>query len=125
MDRVLIALIAYAAACLVHHAHNAHFLHDYPNMPAWLSPAGVYLAWLLATALGAAGYVLLRSRHRALGLAALLAYAVYGIDAFAHYLVAPLSAHSLAMNATIWLEAGMALALLWTVFSSRSARSSH
>ena len=110
MDRILIALIAYAAACLVHHAHNAHFLDAYPNMPAWLSPAGVYLAWLLATAVGAAGYALVRSGYRALGITGL---------------VAPLSAHSLAMNATIWLEAGMALALLWTVLSSRSARSSH
>ena len=114
--------MAYALACLVHHAHNAHFLDTYPNMPAWLTPAGVYLAWLLATLVGAAGYVLVRSGYRALGMTALVAYGVYGIDALVHYLVAPLSAHSVAMNATIWLEAGMALVLLWTAFSSRSAR---
>ena len=99
-------LVMYAAASLVHHAHNAHFLDHYPNMPAWLSPAGVYLAWLLATAVGAAGYVLLRRNHRLLG--------------------APFSAHTLAMHATIAMEATAAALLLatlsWTGFSSRSAR---
>jgi len=119
-------LVMYAAASLVHHAHNAHFLDHYPNMPAWLSPAGVYLAWLLATAVGAAGYVLLRRNHRLLGTAALFSYGVYGLDALVHYLIAPFSAHTLAMHATIAMEATAAALLLatlsWTGFSSRSAR---
>jgi len=126
MGRLAVALIAYAAAALAHHAHNAHFLDHYPNMPAWLSPAGVYLAWLLATAVGAAGYVLLRGNHRALGMAALFCYGVYGLDALLHYLVAPFSAHTPAMHATIAMEAATAAVLLatlaWIGFSSRSAR---
>jgi len=38
-DALLPALAAYAAASLFHHVHNAEFLDQYPNMPAWLSPA--------------------------------------------------------------------------------------
>ena len=127
MDRLLrAALTLCVAAMLAHHAHNAHFLGQYPGMPAWLSPAGVYLAWLLATTAGLAGYFLLRAGHRAIGFGALFAYAVYGLDALVHYLVAPVSAHSTGMNVTIWMEAAAASLLLitlaWTAFSSHSAR---
>ena len=31
---LLLLVLAYAAASLFHHAHNAAFLNDYPNMPA-------------------------------------------------------------------------------------------
>ena len=121
-----LAVVACAAATLIHHAHNAHFLGDYPNLPAWLSPAWVYLAWLLATGLGITGYLLLRRRYRATGFAALFLYGLYGLDGLVHYLFAPPSAHTFAMNATIWAEAATASLLLgmlaWTAFSSRSAR---
>jgi hypothetical protein len=40
---LLIFLVAYAIASLVHYSHNAEFLGDYPNMPAWLSRAQVYV----------------------------------------------------------------------------------
>jgi hypothetical protein len=79
MPRVLLAcLLAYAAASLFHHLHNAAFLDQYPNLPAWLSPM-----WALA-----------------------------------HYLVAPVSAHTLAMNLSIWLEAAAAAGLLFVAVSS-------
>jgi hypothetical protein len=53
--RLLTLALAYAAASLFHHVHNAAFLGDYPNMPAWLTPAGVYAAWLGVTAVGIVG----------------------------------------------------------------------
>jgi hypothetical protein len=99
------ALTAYAAASLFHHAHNAEFLDQYPHMPAWLSPAGVYAAWLVATAIGLIGYWL---RRRGL----VIAYACYGLFALAHYALAPVSAHTLVMNLSIWLEAATAAVLL-------------
>lgn len=43
-DGLLIALLASVLANLLHHSHNAEYLELYPNMPAWLSPAGVYAA---------------------------------------------------------------------------------
>jgi len=113
MPRVLPAcLLAYAAASLFHHVHNAAFLDQYPNMPAWLSPMWVHLAWLGTTAIGFGGYVLLRRGCRISGIALLIVYGCYGLDALAHYLVAPVSAHTLAMNISIGLEAATAVAVL-------------
>lgn len=96
MDRLLRAtLTVYALATFAHHAHNAHFLDQYPGMPAWLSPAGV------------GGSIVLRTGH---------------------YLVAPVSAQSAGMNATIRMEVAagslLLIILAWTAFSSRSARPS-
>jgi hypothetical protein len=107
-----LALIAVAAATLFHHVHNAEFLRDYPNLPAWLSRPGVYAAWLIATAIGVIGY---RLRHRGL----LVLYACYGLDGLAHYALAPMSAHTPMMNITIWLEAAAAAALLIVLFRRR------
>jgi len=101
-------LFAYAAASLVHHVHNAEFLADYPNMPAWITRPAVYAAWLCETMLGVAGYLILRRGHLAVGLGLIAVYAALGFDAFAHYALAPAAAHTAAMNATIWLEAAAA-----------------
>ena len=116
MDARLLALLACVAATLLHHVHNAEFLDQYPGMPAWLSPMGVYAAWSAATATGIAGYALLRGGYRIVGLVLLIGYGCYGLDGLAHYALAPASAHSLAMNLTIWLEAVTAAALLIIVF---------
>jgi uncharacterized membrane protein YphA (DoxX/SURF4 family) len=102
---LLVCLLACIAATLIHHVHNAEHLHDYPNLPQWLSRAGVYAAWLIATAIGLIGY---RLRHRAL----LILYACYCLDGLAHYALAPISAHTTMMNVTIWLEAAAGAALL-------------
>jgi len=109
---VFACLLAYAAASLLHHVHNAEFLQDYPNLPATLSRGQVYAAWLVEAALGAAGWMLVRLNYRKTGLAAIGIYAVIGFSGLAHYYVAPVSAHTLAMNATIWLEAFTASLLL-------------
>jgi hypothetical protein len=108
----LIALVlAHAAASLLHFVHNAAFLGDYPNMPAWISPAGIYGAWLAEAAIGALG-VLLCWRGRSAGLVLIAVYALLGLGGLDHYTLAPVSAHTVAMNATIWLETWTALALL-------------
>ncbi|HET9447345.1 MAG TPA: hypothetical protein VFO35_13850, partial [Steroidobacteraceae bacterium] len=65
---LLVLVLVHAAASLVHFAHNATFLEDYPNMPTWLTPAGVYAAWLGQAAIAAVG-VLLLLRDRLIGLA--------------------------------------------------------
>lgn len=105
-DRPLPALVlAYAAASLFHHAHNAAYLNDYPGIPAWLTPAGVHVAWLATTAVGAAGYLLLRSGFRVAGLGTIALYGVLGLYGLAHYGVAPASAHTSTMHLTIWFEA--------------------
>lgn len=111
MRYVAAALIAAAAATFFHHAHNAEFVADYPNMPASLSRASVYGAWLIATLVGVAGYLLLQ-RHRRAGIALLALYGCYALDGLVHYALAPMAAHTAAMNASIWLEAAAGAALL-------------
>ena len=108
------------AATLAHHVHNTVFLADYPNLPPSVTPLTVMLAWLAATALGTAGYVLFRRDRVFLGCALLGVYGIYGLDALLHYILAPPSAHSIGMNATILFEGlsgalvlAAALAALW------------
>lgn len=102
----------YCATSFLHFAHNAEFLADYPNLPAWLSRSQVYLAWLCITALGVVGYLLYRRGRRIAGLAVLALYAAIGFDGLLHYGRAPFAAHTAMMNLTIWSEVVTAALLL-------------
>lgn len=112
---LLLFLLAYAAASLFHHVHNAEFLPEYPNLPDWLSRAQVYAAWLGVTAIGVVGYLLIRWRQQLAGLIVLAVYALFGFDGLAHYTVARMSEHTLTMNLSIWSEVVTAGVLLAAV----------
>ena len=113
MSRVLPALLLlYGVASLVHFAHNAEFLTDYPNLPTWLTRAQVYAVWLGITAVGVLGYVLARAKYPRVGLSLLTVYAALGLDGLAHYTRAPFTAHTAAMNFTILFEVGAATLVL-------------
>ncbi len=109
---LLIALAVYCLASLAHFAHNAEFLADYPNLPAWFTRSKVYLAWVAVTAVGALGTILFILRLRLIGLLTIAAYATLGFAGLDHYWVAPVSAHSMGMNVTIWFEVAAAGVLL-------------
>jgi hypothetical protein len=112
-NRTLLALVlVHAVASLVHFVHNATFLADYPNMPEWITPGGVYAVWLGEAAIGALGVILFLRGRTMIGLALIAIYAVLGFGGFDHYTLASMSAHTLAMNATIWLEAATGILLL-------------
>ena len=103
--RVLVGLLfAFAAASLVHFTHNAEFLADYPNLPESWAPSHVYLAWVGMTAVGMVGWILLARGRVLVGLLTLAIYATLGLDSLGHYVLAPLSAHTAGMNATILAE---------------------
>ena len=72
-------LLLYAGASFVHFAHNAEYLSDYPNLPAWLTRLQVYRVWLGITAVGVLGYCLFRV-SRWPGLVILALYAAVGFD---------------------------------------------
>jgi hypothetical protein len=112
---VTVALVLYTGASLLHFAHNARFLDAYPNLPDWITEARVWGSWLALAALGLCGYLLWRTRFRSVGLLVLAVYAAFGFDGLAHYAVAPISAHTTAMNLTIGLEVVAAAALLIAV----------
>jgi hypothetical protein len=108
-------LLVYAAASLLHFAHNAELLAEYPNLPSWLTRGQVYAAWVCVTATGLVGYLLYRTGGVWSGLALLAVYAALGLDGLLHYSRAPVAAHSPAMNLTIWFEAIAATLTLFAI----------
>ena len=120
-------LLLYCATSLLHFVHNAKYLADYPNLPAWISRASVYGVWGGILMIGLGGYLLYRRGHLLIGLTLLALYTALGFDGLLHYGRAPMAAHTLAMNLTIWTEvaaAAVALAaVLWLAFQcARVAR---
>jgi hypothetical protein len=69
----------------------------------------------VTSAIGLAGYYWACTGRRLLGFGAMGLYAAYGLLAFTHYTLAPMSAHTLVQNATILGEGLTALLLLGTV----------
>jgi hypothetical protein len=121
-DAALLPLmIVYGAASLLHFMHNAVYLRDYPSLPAWLTAGGVVAAWLLVAGVGVLGYLLYSRISRVAGLIVIAAYAVLGFGGLDHYTVAPVAAHTVAMNLTILLEVATAAVLL--IFVARCALS--
>lgn len=116
-DRTLIGalLLLYVAASLLHFVHNAEYLADYPNLPAWLTRSDVYLVWIGQAAVGVGGYTLYRMGWQLPGLLLIGLYAALGFDGLLHYTRAPLAAHTAAMNFTIWFEVVAAALLLIAV----------
>jgi hypothetical protein len=109
---------AYCIASLAHFVHNAEYLAQYPNLPPWLSRSKVYAAWLEITAVGVLGLAFIRGRYAVPGLVLLAAYAAFGFDGLGHYALAPVSAHTPAMNLSIGLEVAAAAALLFVALRS-------
>ncbi len=114
-DHIPKLMLVYTAASLLHFVHNATYLHEYPNMPAWLTSLGVYAVWCGVATVGALGYWVYRRVHRLIGLALIAVYAVLGFAGLDHYVVAPVAAHSWAMHLTIAIEVAAAAVLLIAV----------
>lgn len=123
-DYVVLCTLAllYAAASFLHFAHNAEYLADYPNLPASFTRAGIYVAWLAAAAIGAAGLALLRFGRTPAGLALLGIYAALGFDGLLHYTRAPIADHTAGMNFTIGFEVAAAAALFFFVVNAATRR---
>lgn len=117
MRSLFTLLLIYAAASLLHFAHNAEFLAAYPNLPESWSRGDVYLAWVGVTGVGAVGWVLLRAGRQITGLLFLAAYAALGLDSLGHYALASPSEHTAAMNWTIMLEVCAAGIVLFAVIT--------
>lgn len=112
---LLIILVVYGSASLLHFIHNGVFIDEYPNLPGWISANGVYITWLGITAIGVIGYFLFHFGQRLIGLVTVAVYGAIGLDGLGHYTLAPMSAHTLTMNFTIWLEAITAAIVLIAV----------
>lgn len=110
--RVLVALLIFGAASLVHFIHNGELIRDYPGLPPSWTRSGVYFAWLGMTAVGVCGWRLLCNGRELAGLIVLDGYAILGLDSLGHYAVAQFSAHTPMMNVTILMEVAAAAFVL-------------
>ena len=116
-DKLLRVLLAcYIGASLLHFSHNAEYLSSYPNLPHWITRTNIYVIWAAASIVGRLGFLLYVRRRAAMGLALFAPYAALGLDGLLHYTRAPFAEHSAAMNLTVLLEAGTAVALLGATF---------
>ncbi|WP_411879933.1 hypothetical protein [Polaromonas sp. YR568] len=116
LPKVLLALTAtYFLASLGHFSHNAEFICQYPNLPAWLTRAQVYAVWAAITSVGVTGLLLMHKRYVATGLLLVAVYAALGFDGLGHYALAPIELHPLMANVTILSEVFAAALLLAVV----------
>jgi hypothetical protein len=111
--RMLLFLkLIYAAASLTHFIHNALHIHAYPNLPSWITPFGVYFSWCAIAVIGTLGFWLYYRSSRIAGLLVIGLYALLGFGGLDHYAMAPVAAHSVAMNASIIVEVSTSFVLL-------------
>jgi hypothetical protein len=109
---LLLLMLIYASASLTHFVHNALHILAYPNLPSWITPFGVYISWCAITVIGALGFWLYLRVSRPAGLLIIGLYALLGFGGLEHYVIAPVSAHTVAMNASIIVEVSTAFVLL-------------
>jgi len=122
---LLILLLIYGAASLIHFVHNAEFLADYPAMPTSWTSADVYFAWIGLTVVGVFGWFLLARGYHLAGLLLLAVYAALGLDSLGHYVLAPLSDHTATMNSTILIEVAAAALVLIEIVRQMARRMLH
>ena len=109
---LLLLMLVYASASLMHFVHNALHIRAYPNLPSWVTPFGVYISWCAIAVIGVLGFWLYRRVSRSAGLLIIGLYALLGFGGLDHYLIAPVSAHTVAMNISIIVEVLTAFVLL-------------
>jgi len=113
LPKVLLALmVAYFLTSLGHFSHNAEFICEYPNLPAWLTRTQVYAVWAAITSVGVTGLLLMRKKFMATGLLLIAVYAAMGFDGLGHYALAPIELHPWLANVTILSEVVAAALLL-------------
>lgn len=88
LSHIWILLATYFVSSRAHFIHNAAYIAYYPNLPSWISPDRIYVAWLADTAIGIAGLVAARLRLQAVAVMLIAIYGSLGPDGFAYYALA-------------------------------------
>lgn len=114
-NRLAALLMLYLAASLLHFAHIAEFLGDYPKLPTWLTRSDVYFTWAGLAVIGLGGFAIYVRGRQTLGLCLIGLYATPGFNGLLHYSRAAFKAHTGVMNFTIWFEVVAAAGLLVAV----------
>ncbi|UBF24901.1 hypothetical protein K9N68_25085 [Kovacikia minuta CCNUW1] len=102
---------------ILHYTDNFLFFSQYPA-PTWMTPASVYIAWLLLTPFGFIGYFLYKRDVFLAAYVCLGIYALTGAASPGHYLFPAAENFSLKMHLFIWFDAIAGLLLLgFTIWS--------
>lgn len=124
---LLSVLIFSIAITSIHYTDNAIYVHDYPE-PEWFTTFGVFLTWIVMTAIGIVSYWLYSKQYFWLSYFLLSMYAGTGLSSPAHYFYGELSQFSVKMHILIWTDviAGLSVVafLTWSLFVAQEWRSS-
>ena len=101
---LLIIGFVYLVASLTHFVHNAEFIDEYPNLPAWLARSDVYLAWAATLIPCVLAYWAWARGREAWAFGLFAAWSALGFLGLDHYYIAPVSAHSKSAIFTIFFE---------------------
>jgi hypothetical protein len=116
---LLILLVINIVITAFHYTDNfLHFEH-YPA-PAWITQRGVYISWLILTAIGMLGYLLYIKQVFWAAYLCLSIYSITGGFSPGHYFFPATEAFSFKMHTLIWLDAIVGLSVLgftlWSAF---------
>ena len=109
-------LLVAAALSVVHYADNTIRFDDYENggTPGFITQWSIPVSWVVFTAAGICGYLLLRRGDRPLAAALLGLYSISGLIGPLHYTDVPPGDFALYQNVFILTDtlAGLAVAVL-------------
>jgi hypothetical protein len=108
---LLVLLIVGIVTTILHYTDNFLFFDNYP-VPTWITKPSVYVAWLILTSFGIAGYWLYKQRLFWIAYVCLCVYSITGVSSLGHYFYGSLTNFSVKMNTLIWLDAISGTALL-------------
>lgn len=108
---LLLLIIVSILSMLIHYTDNFLFFSQYPQ-PDWITLSSIYVAWVVLTAIGVAGYSLYRNQHFWLSYLCLFLYSLTGLSSLGHYLYGSLSSFSAKMHLLIWADAFTGLGIL-------------
>ena len=122
---LLAVLIFSIAITSIHYTDNAIFVNEYPE-PEWFTTSGVFITWIVMTAIGIMSYWLYSQQLFWLSYLFLGIYAGTGLSSPAHYLYGAISQFSLKMHALIWTDviAGLSVVafIVWSLLIAQEWR---
>jgi hypothetical protein len=114
---LLSLLIVNAISTILHYTDNFVFYEKYPQ-PTWITPDGIYLAWIVLTILGIFGYVFYARDAFWTAYLCLGIYSITGISSPAHYFYPAHHVFSQKMHFLIWTDAIAGISLLFFILWS-------
>ena len=114
---LLSILIVNAISTILHYTDNFVNYDKYPQ-PNWITPDSIYLAWIVLTIFGIAGYLFYVKNAWWTAYLCLGIYSITGISSPAHYFYPAHHAFSEKMHLLIWTDAIAGISLLFFILWS-------